>query len=556
MRTPLTSGHNVVQGKIKELPWFTHELQQEAVNNIHEYLRKDKNRIFSREDVWRVKTLLRPRPLPDTSRDAVVQMRGWLEVWVEFYTKVGDEAKVQKVKELQAPLVYETREKRGLGFGRNDNGMEIAARHSMLEVQATMITVADDAIGVAEDSQQLLALSTVDSGVGIEKKKRHKKQQNEEDVQDRTKVDSPSFQTPLKSNPHSQNVSESSQRAQTQPSTRERQLQILKRHENGAQSQTRVNAAPPSGETVEHEGKKVRSGPLGLNDALASWDSELPQRRRRRSNKESELTGDSEEPSKKHRPDSHKQSPLTAATHPRPTKSTEGSSATRTPQPKDLTEAHKRKQNVEAYIQRAKDLNKPDLATFIEKAHNLSLKDQKTAGLVDTILSQEPTSDQIATLQTIFDDLKSENRKSHGSDSAHPPSSASPASPAKRERIVKLGNRAKTVTYLSVTGSGSPLMRSRRPKRPNQDMEWKRFDPSQAPQGPTTKKNAGSGPTWSDKYNPDHPAYMYRHANYPNYATSARKREKDKRQAGDGEREAGSGDDDSEKSSADDGDDE
>ena len=117
-----------MQGKIKKVPWFTDELQQKAVNSIHEYLRVDNNRTFSKGDVGRLKKGMEPRPLADSSRDAVVQMREWLDVWIEFYTQVGDEAKVQKVIELQAPLVYQASEDTGPSHRSNNNGVRSAAR--------------------------------------------------------------------------------------------------------------------------------------------------------------------------------------------------------------------------------------------------------------------------------------------------------------------------------------------------------------------------------------------------------------------------------------------
>ena len=519
----LTKASDIVQGRIKRVPWFTDELQKQAVSSIHEYLDNDNNRSFSKDDVSRVKKFLKPCPLADTSRDAVVQMRGWLEVWIEFYTKVGDEAKVQKIKELQSPLIYEGGENTGPGSLQNDNGMKLAPCYPRTESRKTMITVADDAIDTTEDSQQLLASSTAESRASIEKKKYPQSQQNKEVVQNRANMESPSLQTPHRST----RFSKSPQRAQRRSSTTEGQLQDSKKPENcGPQSPTSFNARPRSEAAVELEGEIAQSPTPDMNCGHGSRGYASPQRRTRTPKRKPELTEDHVESSKKKRPDSRKESPLTKSSHPRPTKLSEDTSKSKSPQLTHLTKAQQRKQNVEIYVQRAKDLNNPDLATFIEQAHNLSLDDQRTAGLVDTVLSQEPTSEQIATLQTIFDDLKSEHRKSH-------------EDRPKPQRIVKRGNRVKSVTSPSLIGSRSPVPSVRVRKSINQNKDWIPLALDQTTQKQNSpRKAAESGPTWADKYNPSHPAYLFRPANRPKnplsrsaiYKAKKRQMEKERRE--------------------------
>ncbi|KAG7006080.1 hypothetical protein G7Y79_00016g040650 [Physcia stellaris] len=98
----------MLHGAEVSIPWFSEELQKRAIAGVTDYLRFGEGCSWDVNQAFRIQHTIRFRPRSKYPIDAVVQMRGWLDVWLEFYVLKGDEECVDRVKALQTTFRYLT----------------------------------------------------------------------------------------------------------------------------------------------------------------------------------------------------------------------------------------------------------------------------------------------------------------------------------------------------------------------------------------------------------------------------------------------------------------
>ena len=91
-----------MHGSEVSIPWFSTELQNRAIAGVTDYFRFGEGHSWDANQAFRIHHTIRFRPISKHPVDAVVQMRGWLDVWLEFYVLKGDEECVDRIKALQA----------------------------------------------------------------------------------------------------------------------------------------------------------------------------------------------------------------------------------------------------------------------------------------------------------------------------------------------------------------------------------------------------------------------------------------------------------------------
>ena len=90
------------------IPWFSSELQKCAIAGVTKYFRFGEGRSWDVNQAFQIQHTIRFRPISTHPVDAIVQMRGWLDAWLDFYLLKGDRKYVDRIQALQATFGHLT----------------------------------------------------------------------------------------------------------------------------------------------------------------------------------------------------------------------------------------------------------------------------------------------------------------------------------------------------------------------------------------------------------------------------------------------------------------